>query len=372
MSARRRARRRRRRLRRWPRDRCAAPARRARAASRALGALQTVGLRRRRPLAAADRRLALLAWRVGAASPRRAAALGLVFGTAWLCAGTWWLFVSMHRYGGLPAPLAALAVLAARRLPRRSTSPPRWRSVARWRARRSLRATRCCSPPRGCSPSWRAACIFTGFPWVASGYAHVDSAARRRSRRGSASTASARSPPALAARFGFAAAAPRARAGSRAGAALVDRARSPARCSAGSTSRRRRGTLHGLAAAGQHPAGREVRRRAASRRRRWTATAAQIAGSARRAGRRARRRPSRCCPRSSTDGYWQALLARFRAAGPGSAARHAAGRRRARLHQLGVGISAHAALPGGSTATTSTTWCRSASSSRRLSAGSRG
>ncbi|HZW73608.1 MAG TPA: hypothetical protein VFF43_08660, partial [Caldimonas sp.] len=56
--------------------------------------------------------IALLAWRVAAASPRRAAALGFAFATAWICAATWWLFVSMHRYGGLAAPLAALAVLA--------------------------------------------------------------------------------------------------------------------------------------------------------------------------------------------------------------------------------------------------------------------
>jgi len=58
--------------------------------------------------------VAALAWRVSQASLRHAAALGLAFGTAWLCAGTWWLFVSMHRYGGLPAPLAALAVVNVR------------------------------------------------------------------------------------------------------------------------------------------------------------------------------------------------------------------------------------------------------------------
>ena len=56
--------------------------------------------------------IALLAWRVGAASPSRAAFLGWAFGTAWLCAGTWWMYVSMHRYGGLSAWLAALAVFA--------------------------------------------------------------------------------------------------------------------------------------------------------------------------------------------------------------------------------------------------------------------
>src|SRR5215210_6407489 len=54
--------------------------------------------------------VALLAWRVAAVTPGRAAALGWCFGTAWLAAGTWWLFISMHRYGGLPAWMAALAV----------------------------------------------------------------------------------------------------------------------------------------------------------------------------------------------------------------------------------------------------------------------
>src|SRR5438132_1605932 len=56
--------------------------------------------------------IAVLAGLVGRSTPRRAAALGHAFGTAWICAGAWWLFVSMHRYGGLPSWLAALAVLA--------------------------------------------------------------------------------------------------------------------------------------------------------------------------------------------------------------------------------------------------------------------
>ena len=54
--------------------------------------------------------VALLAWRVSLAAPWRAAALGLAFGTAWLGAGTWWLFISLHRYGGLPAWMAVTAV----------------------------------------------------------------------------------------------------------------------------------------------------------------------------------------------------------------------------------------------------------------------
>lgn len=41
-----------------------------------------------------------------------AAGLGWLYATAWLAGSFWWMFIAMHRYGGLPAPLAALAVLA--------------------------------------------------------------------------------------------------------------------------------------------------------------------------------------------------------------------------------------------------------------------
>ena len=54
---------------------------------------------------------ALLAWRVRAsAGARHAAGLGWAYGLGWLLAATWWLFISMHRYGHLPAWLAAAAV----------------------------------------------------------------------------------------------------------------------------------------------------------------------------------------------------------------------------------------------------------------------
>jgi apolipoprotein N-acyltransferase len=80
------------------------------AAVAAAGALQTLACAHTAawplPLVA----IALLAWCVHGATPRRAALLGWAFGTAWLGAATWWLFISMHRYGGLPAPLAVAAV----------------------------------------------------------------------------------------------------------------------------------------------------------------------------------------------------------------------------------------------------------------------
>ncbi|NUZ06499.1 apolipoprotein N-acyltransferase [Schlegelella sp. ID0723] len=116
--------------------------------------------------------IALLAWRVAVATPRRAALLGFAFGVAWLAAGTWWLFVSMHRYGGLPAPLAIAAVAALSAalslyLAAAMGLHARWRAGPAWR--RSLLF----------AALWLLAelargVVFTGFPWVASGYAYVD------------------------------------------------------------------------------------------------------------------------------------------------------------------------------------------------------
>lgn len=116
--------------------------------------------------------IAVLARRVFAASVRRAAALGLAFGTAWLVAGVWWLFISMHRYGNLPAWLAALAVLAlalalALYLALAMAAVARRRAGA-WRDAVCFGAAWLLAE---LARTW----LFTGFPWLASGYAHVDS-----------------------------------------------------------------------------------------------------------------------------------------------------------------------------------------------------
>ncbi len=107
-----------------------------------------------------------------AGSWRRAGLLCWTFATAWLSTTYWWLFISMHVYGGLPAPLAVAAVLglaiflgsyyatagAIFHLLHRS---PVWLRglcfAALWMLAELARTT------------W-----FTGFPWGAGGYAHVD------------------------------------------------------------------------------------------------------------------------------------------------------------------------------------------------------
>ena len=103
---------------------------------------------------------------------RGAAVLGWTFATAWLTATFWWLFISMHVYGGLASPLAALAVLllagflslyyaAAAGLYRLAAAERPGRGAALfaglWLGAELLRGT-----------------LFTGFPWGAGGYAHTD------------------------------------------------------------------------------------------------------------------------------------------------------------------------------------------------------
>ena len=114
----------------------------------------------------------LLAWRTATASPRRAALLGLAFGTAWQAAGTWWLFISMHRYGGLPAWMAVAAVLALSAFLALYLAAA-LAAFARWRSGQAL-ADALLWAALWLLAELARALLFTGFPWVASGHAHVD------------------------------------------------------------------------------------------------------------------------------------------------------------------------------------------------------
>jgi apolipoprotein N-acyltransferase len=111
---------------------------------------------------------------------RRAAWAGLAFGFGWFLSGVSWLFISMHRFGGMPAPMAGaalvlfalyLAVFTAVSLA--VAAPALHRAFASGAARPAIGAALQFAACWGAGELLRAY-LFTGFPWLSSGYAHVD------------------------------------------------------------------------------------------------------------------------------------------------------------------------------------------------------
>lgn len=121
--------------------------------------------------------LALLAAQLdGCRSWRRAAWLGGLFATAMLCATFWWLYISLHVYGGLAAPLTVLAVVLLAAFLGLYYAAAAAVFVMLAPARRAMRAL-------VFAALWLLAELarvrfFTGFPWGEGGYAHVDGWAR--------------------------------------------------------------------------------------------------------------------------------------------------------------------------------------------------
>jgi len=118
---------------------------------------------------------ALLPLLHAATTARAAFFSGWAFSTAWLAATFWWLFVSMHTYGGLSAPLAVLGVLAL------AAALGLYYALAvacywRWRAAR-LRWRLALFAALWTLAELARGTIFTGFPWGAGGYAQVDALA---------------------------------------------------------------------------------------------------------------------------------------------------------------------------------------------------
>ncbi|XQU69816.1 hypothetical protein OJJOAM_002547 [Cupriavidus sp. H18C1] len=115
---------------------------------------------------------------------RDAAALGYAFGLGWFLSGIWWLYISMHVYGEMPAWMAALAVLLfagylalypalAAAAWHRAAAPRRFDPARRAGWFGLLAAPLAFGAAWGLA-EWLRGVIFTGFPWLGSGYAHTD------------------------------------------------------------------------------------------------------------------------------------------------------------------------------------------------------
>ncbi len=106
---------------------------------------------------------------------KSAALMGWLFATTWIAGSTWWLFISMHIFGGLAWPLAVLAVVAL------SGFLALYYAAACAFYKRFSAVTQVNTAQAAIifAAAWLLAELardtwFTGFPWAAGGYAQVD------------------------------------------------------------------------------------------------------------------------------------------------------------------------------------------------------
>jgi apolipoprotein N-acyltransferase len=106
------------------------------------------------------------------ARPRDAALAGFCFGLGWFGLGVSWVYVSMHVYGQMPAPLAAAATAAF------CAFLALYPALALWLATRLTAAAApralLSLPAAWAGAEWLRGVLLTGFPWLAGGYAHTD------------------------------------------------------------------------------------------------------------------------------------------------------------------------------------------------------
>ncbi len=122
------------------------------------------------PLAA----FAVLVWlwlRTGSA--REAAWLGFAFGAALFLGGVSWVYVSLHDFGMMPAPLAAIATVVFCAILAAYPAAVGY-AQARLGGAPATRAL-VLIPGLWTLAEWLRSWIFTGFPWLALGYSQLDS-----------------------------------------------------------------------------------------------------------------------------------------------------------------------------------------------------
>ena len=114
---------------------------------------------------------ALFTLSIRATSVRSATVLGFAFGMGWFGVGISWVYVSMHVYGLMPAVLAGAATAAfcayLAVYPALALGMAHWLFPGIFRLAVGL-------PALWMISEWLRGTVFTGFPWLASGYAHTD------------------------------------------------------------------------------------------------------------------------------------------------------------------------------------------------------
>jgi len=106
---------------------------------------------------------------------KQGALLGWAYGFGWVAHGVYWIYISLHDFGALPGWLAALAVALLAAIMGLYTAMCAAAGLwlrRRWSASPLLFAL-AIFPALWALTEWLRGWLFTGFPWLISGYAHT-------------------------------------------------------------------------------------------------------------------------------------------------------------------------------------------------------
>ena len=125
------------------------------------------------PLALLAPAVLLWLW-LQATTPRAAAWLGFWFSAGTFAVGTWWLYTSIHGFGGAPPWLALLLMAGLVLLMAAWQALLGW-TVVRWLPREPGLASLLAMPAAWVLVEWLRGWLFTGFPWLSLGYSQTGS-----------------------------------------------------------------------------------------------------------------------------------------------------------------------------------------------------
>ena len=110
-----------------------------------------------------------------ASTVRHAFLYGWLYSFSWTCAGVYWLYISLHDYGGMPGWLTVLAIallaLGLGTIVGAATGGAAWLQ-RHWRSPPAVTLL-LTLPALWMLAEWTRCWIFTGFPWLGTGYAHA-------------------------------------------------------------------------------------------------------------------------------------------------------------------------------------------------------
>lgn len=106
--------------------------------------------------------------------PRRAAWRGFLFGLGAFGVGVSWVYVSLHNFGNMPAPMAAVAVAGFVMLLAAFPAAAGWAQGAMGGAAGPVCRLAMIMPAAWVTAEWLREWVLTGFPWLLAGYSQSD------------------------------------------------------------------------------------------------------------------------------------------------------------------------------------------------------